>query len=155
MAYSYIRKGNIGINRYKANGIIYRSIQSNFATDMYVCVYTKSFVVSVNAITSLTWKWDELLSRMIDGAFIRLRSINSLGELFMHMGVRDQNHRPSQPRSRHYLRPARFGGNCQPLWPSGKAEGPRFESASALLSLEKLWSVDTVLWLCPSQLMKH
>ena len=41
MAYSYIRKGNIGMNRHKANGIIYRSIQSNFATDMYVCVYTK------------------------------------------------------------------------------------------------------------------
>ena len=38
----------------------------------------------------------------------------------------------------------------EPLWPSGKAygwqaEGPRFESASALLSLQKLWSVDTVL----------
>ena len=35
------------------------------------------------------------------------------------------------------------------------SRGPRFESASALLSLEKLWSVDTVLWLCRSQLMKH
>ena len=39
---------------------------------------------------------------------------------------------------------------CEPAWPSGKAlvwkaEGPRFESASALLSLQKLWSVDTVL----------
>ena len=34
----------------------------------------------------------------------------------------------------------------EPVWPSGKAsEGPRFESASALLSLQKLWSVDTVL----------
>ena len=32
---------------------------------------------------------------------------------------------------------------CQPVWPSGKAEGPRFESASALLSLRKLWFVDT------------
>ena len=36
------------------------------------------------------------------------------------------------------------------MWPSGKAlgwkaEGPRFESASALLSLQKFWSVDTVL----------
>ena len=36
------------------------------------------------------------------------------------------------------------------FWPSGKAlgwyaEGPRFESASALLSPQKLWSVDTVL----------
>ena len=29
----------------------------------------------------------------------------------------------SQPHSRHYLRPTRFGGNCEPLWPSGKAEG--------------------------------
>ena len=29
--------------------------------------------------------------------------------------------------------------------PSGKAEGPRFESASALPSLQKLWSVGTVL----------
>ena len=51
-------------------------------------------------------------------------------------------------------------GYCQPVWPSGKAlrwlaEGPRFESALALLSLQKLWSADTVLWLCPSQLMKH
>ena len=38
----------------------------------------------------------------------------------------------------------------EPVWPRGKAlgryaEGPRFESASALLSLQKLWSVDTVL----------
>ena len=38
----------------------------------------------------------------------------------------------------------------EPVWPSGKAlgwqaEGPQFESASALLSLQKLWSVDTVL----------
>ena len=46
---------------------------------------------------------------------------------------------------------------CEPVWPSGKAlgwyaEGTRFESASALLSLQKVWSVDTVLWLCPSQL---
>ena len=31
----------------------------------------------------------------------------------------------------------------------------RFDSASALLSLQTLWSVDTVLWLCPSRLMKH
>ena len=37
------------------------------------------------------------------------------------------------------------------VWPSGKAlglvstEGLRFESASAILSLQKLWSVDTVL----------
>ena len=49
---------------------------------------------------------------------------------------------------------------CEPVWPSGKAlgwqaEGLRFESASALLSLQKLWSVNTILWLCPSQLMKH
>ena len=34
----------------------------------------------------------------------------------------------------------------EPVWPSGKAlgwyaEGPRFESASALLSLQKLWFV--------------
>ena len=34
---------------------------------------------------------------------------------------------------------------CEPVWPSSKAEGPRFESASALLSLQKLWSVDIVL----------
>ena len=40
------------------------------------------------------------------------------------------------------------------VWPSGKAEelcwlvkteGPRFDSASALLSLLKVWSVDIVL----------
>ena len=48
----------------------------------------------------------------------------------------------------------------EPVWPSGKAlgwwaEGPRFESASALLSLQKLWFVDTVMWLCPSQFIKH
>ena len=35
---------------------------------------------------------------------------------------------------------------CKPVWPSGKAlgwyeEGPRFELASALLSLQKLWAV--------------
>ena len=39
---------------------------------------------------------------------------------------------------------------CEPVWPSGmaldwKVERPQFESASALLSLQKLWSVDTVL----------
>ena len=39
---------------------------------------------------------------------------------------------------------------CELVWPSGKAlgwlaEGPPFESASALLSLQKLWFVDTVL----------
>ena len=34
-------------------------------------------------------------------------------------------------------------GGYEPVWPSGKA-GPRFESASALLSLQKLWSVDAV-----------
>ena len=33
---------------------------------------------------------------------------------------------------------------CEPVWPGGKALG-RFESASALLSLQKLWSLDTVL----------
>ena len=38
----------------------------------------------------------------------------------------------------------------EPVWPSGKAlgwlaEGPRFESTSALLSFPKLWSVNTVL----------
>ena len=33
----------------------------------------------------------------------------------------------------------------------GEEGGPRFDSASALLSLQKgLWFVDTVLWLCPS-----
>ena len=49
---------------------------------------------------------------------------------------------------------------CEPVWPSGKVigwktEGPRFQSASALISLislHKLWSVDTVLRVCPSQL---
>ena len=46
----------------------------------------------------------------------------------------------------------------EPVWPSGKAalgwtaEGPRFESPSVLLSLQKLWSVDTVLWLRPSRI---
>ena len=39
--------------------------------------------------------------------------------------------------------------SSESVWPSGKAlswqaEGPRFESALALLSLQKLWSVDTV-----------
>ena len=41
---------------------------------------------------------------------------------------------------------------CEPVWPSGKAlgwqaEGPRFDTASALLSLRKGcgFSVDTVL----------
>ena len=44
-------------------------------------------------------------------------------------------------------------GFCEPLFPTYssvchtglKAEGHRFESASALLSLQQLWSVDTVL----------
>ena len=39
-------------------------------------------------------------------------------------------------------------GKCGSVWPSGKAlgweAGPRFDSASALLSLQKLGSVDTV-----------
>ena len=39
---------------------------------------------------------------------------------------------------------------CEPVWPSGKAlgwyaEGYRFESTSAVLSLQKLWPVDTCL----------
>ena len=46
---------------------------------------------------------------------------------------------------------------CEPVWPSSKAFGwysgkwytivvrPWFKSASALLSLQKLWFVDTVL----------
>ena len=40
---------------------------------------------------------------------------------------------------------------CEPVWPSGKAlgwqvEGPRFDTASALLSLQKgVWFVGTVL----------
>ena len=38
----------------------------------------------------------------------------------------------------------------EPVWPRGKvlgwqAEGPQFESTSAVLSLQKWWSVDTVL----------
>ena len=45
--------------------------------------------------------------------------------------------------------PAGFETGCEPVWPSGKAgkaEGPRFESASALLSLQRrLWFVVTVL----------
>ena len=31
--------------------------------------------------------------------------------------------------------------DCEPVWPK---EGPRFDSASALLSLEKVWSANTV-----------
>ena len=43
-----------------------------------------------------------------------------------------------------------MGVLSEPVWSSGnalgwQAEGPRFESASALLSLQKLRSVDTVL----------
>ena len=38
----------------------------------------------------------------------------------------------------------------EPVWPSGKtlgwqAEGRRFESALALISLQELWFVDTIL----------
>ena len=48
----------------------------------------------------------------------------------------------------------------EPVWLSGKAlgwyaEGSRFESALALFFHQKLLSVDIVLWLCPSQLIKH
>ena len=48
----------------------------------------------------------------------------------------------------------------EPVWSSSKAlgleaEGPRFESASALLSLQKLWSVDIVSRLCSTQLINH
>ena len=40
----------------------------------------------------------------------------------------------------------------EPVWPSGKTLGWKqwdlgSKSASALLSLQKLWSVDTVLWM--------
>ena len=40
----------------------------------------------------------------------------------------------------------------EPVWPSGKAkaEGPRFDTASAVLSLQKGCGLWTVLWLCPS-----
>ena len=46
------------------------------------------------------------------------------------------------------IRQIKRGG--EPVWHSGKAlgwqpEGPRFESASALLSRQKLWSVDAAL----------
>ena len=49
---------------------------------------------------------------------------------------------------------------CEPVWPSGKvgteAEGPRFDAASALLSLQKLWSVDTQCLVTLSlTIMKH
>ena len=49
-----------------------------------------------------------------------------------------------------YIRAIVSENECEPVWPSGKAlgwyaEGPRFESASALLSLRKSWSVDTVM----------
>ena len=37
------------------------------------------------------------------------------------------------------------GEEGESVWPSGKAVGPRFDTASALLSLQKLWFVDTVL----------
>ena len=50
--------------------------------------------------------------------------------------------------------------SSEPVWPSSKAlgwlvEGPQFKSASAHLSLQELCFVDTVLWFCPLQLMKH
>ena len=55
--------------------------------------------------------------------------------------------------------PAGFETGCEPVWPSGKAgeaEGPRFHTASVLLSLQKgcgLWtlSCDFVLHF----LLKH
>ena len=39
---------------------------------------------------------------------------------------------------------SRFGLAAR-RWAGTEAEGPRFKSALALLSLQKLWSVDTVL----------
>ena len=43
---------------------------------------------------------------------------------------------------------SRFGLVVNRWW----TEGPQFESASALFSFQKLWSVDAFLWLCPAQL---
>ena len=53
-------------------------------------------------------------------------------------------------QSRVYRSMVKLLTNSGPVWPSGKAvgwqvEGPRFDTASALLSLQKLWFVDTVL----------
>ena len=74
---------------------------------------------------------------------------------------------PSPPPHRHPLAhtPEHIYRNLcsqvrKPVWPSGKAlgwqaEGPQFESTSAHLSLQKLWSADAVLWRCPSQIMKQ
>ena len=53
--------------------------------------------------------------------------------------------------------------SSEPVWSSGKALSTedsemgavRIRGRSVLLSLQKLWSVYTVLWLCLSQLMKH
>ena len=56
------------------------------------------------------------------------------------------DHRPATTAPwLHYYR-------CEPVWPSGKAlgwyaEGPRFGTASAVLLLQKLWSVDTLVTL--------
>ena len=51
--------------------------------------------------------------------------------------------------------------NATPVWPSGMALGWVSRGTSVRIhfgspfSSKALWSVDTVLWLCPSQLMKH
>ena len=63
----------------------------------------------------------------------------------------------NQGHTRYKIKSLILTSCSEPVWPSGKAlgwkvEGPQFESASALLSLQKLWSVNTVLLLCPSQL---
>ena len=49
---------------------------------------------------------------------------------------------------------------CEPVWPSGKAalqRGPRLDwfRFGSLFTSKAVVRVDTVLWLCRSQLMKH
>ena len=51
---------------------------------------------------------------------------------------------------KHYVLLLLLASSCEPVWPSGKALGlvsrrTSVRSASALLSLQKLWFMDTVL----------
>ena len=78
----------------------------------------------------------------------------------MHTCIADKNYAKYQHYETHFInncvhiiisRNHAYSEPGEPVWPSGKAlgwkaEGFRFESTSVLLSLQKLWSVDTVLF---------
>ena len=117
-----------------------------------------SFVTRV-AIPCNVWPFSPNGRRSLAGG--SSSSVCSIHAVFGTDKLKNALRRFNQTLTRDSFGSSVFGrsSTCKPAWPSGKtfgweAQGPRFDSVSALLSLQKL-SVDTLLRLCPSQLMKQ